>query len=243
MEEFVKVLKPLFEKLSDFFDIFDLSFFVSGFSTALVIYVWGTHRDILPDITLKEVSILYVVLICYIFGIINFAFGRLLRMFVSMFGKIGNKFKVLNLVRYNKSDELIKRIISAHGLDDQPIIVEYLNRQQTYRGVWRFYVRLWARIRREEDLSNSFKLLKRYWVMAATYDGLSTTCFITCILSLDATYGYFGDPIFNNTRYGIVLAIIFFSLIWICKIEAKRYTDYQMEELIAVFSDRQDLID
>jgi hypothetical protein len=243
MEELVKVLKPLFEKLSDFFDIFDLSFFVSGFSTTLVIYVWGTHRNILPDIPLKDVSILYVVLICYILGIINFAFGRLLRIFISMFGKISNKFKVSNIVRYNKSDELVKRIISAHGLDNQPIIVEYLNRQHTYRGVWRFYVRLWARIRREEDLSNSFKLIKRYWVMAATYDGLSTTCFITCILSLDATYGYFGDPLFDNIRYGIVLAIIFFSLIWICKIEAKRYTDYQMEELIAVFADKQDLID
>lgn len=244
MEELAKVFKPLFEKLSDFFDIFDLSFFVSGFSTSIVFYIWATNRNILPDdLILKDISIFYIVLICYVFGLLNFAFGRLLRMFLSMFGKINNKCKISKLVRYNKSDDLLNEIISAHGLDRQPVIAKYLNRQLDNRGVWRLYVRLWARIRREDILSNSFKLLKRYWVMAATYDGLSTTCVITSILMLDAAFGFWGDPIFSKMSFGIVLAIVFFTFFILCKIEAKRYTDYQMEELFAVFADKQDLIE
>ena len=243
MEEFVKAIKPIFEKLSDFFDIFDLSFFVSGFCTSLVFYVWAINRDLFPDdLIIKNISVFFIVLICYVFGILNFAFGRLLRLFINMFGKIDEKFKISKFVRFNKSDELLNEIITAHGLNNHPVFSEYIRRPHEIRGVWRLYVRLWARIRHEEELSNSFKLLKRYWVMAATYDGLSTTCVITSVLIFDTTYGFWGDSLFSNIYYGLFLAITFILLFFICKNEAKRYTDYQMEELIAVFADKHDLI-
>ena len=180
MEEIGKALKTIFDKLSDFFDIFDLSFFVSGIATVVCVLLWINLRGFELEYDLKgTILVICSILICYISGLISFVTERWIRMGLgswikSKFGKNEN--------RYDSFDKNFIRIINAHGLESNQLFKEYLQRTD-FRGTWRLYVRLWAEIRQDPKYANSLSFLKRYWVMAATYDGLSITLLITIILT------------------------------------------------------------
>src|SRR5690606_4699443 len=92
MSEVAKAVKPLFDKFIDFFDIFDLSFFVS--CATFVVAIAGA--GLTPDLELllvfnrsapveglvvgcPVVGIIVLVLASYIAGMICFAAGRFVR--------------------------------------------------------------------------------------------------------------------------------------------------------------------
>jgi len=78
MEEVGKAFKSIFDKLSDFFDILDLSFFVSGVALTLSILFWLNQRDLctFQEIQFNGILIVYI-LICYIDGMIAFCIRQM----------------------------------------------------------------------------------------------------------------------------------------------------------------------
>lgn len=80
MKEISGVLKNLFEKLSDFFDILDLSFLVSGAAIffSLLSYLHFTKVEI-PFHLSESSKIVFVLLSYYSLGLICFAAGRRFR--------------------------------------------------------------------------------------------------------------------------------------------------------------------
>jgi hypothetical protein len=233
MEEIGKALKTIFDKLSDFFDIFDLSFFVSGVATTLSIVFWLNIREIFIISSINFDGFFIVeILICYISGLVSFAAGRFIRMGFGgwLSSKFGKKIK-----RNDSFDSKLLCIIKAHGLEENPIFQSYLLRTE-FRGTWRLYVRLWAVLRGNPKYSQSISLLRRYWVMAATYDGLSISIMIIIFMFLDLLIGITGAPFSINPYLSIIFILSLIFFFFACLREANRYVLYQIEEVIGTIA-------
>jgi hypothetical protein len=227
MKELGEALKLLLMKVGDFFDIFDLSFLVSGIASASAV-VLGSNLcgvDFKPFFKLK-LWILIGGLSAYISGLASFAAGRWLRQTFIPILKRKN--------RHTDFDDKFKRVLEGHGLNREEPFKSYLARRDS-RGIWRLYVRLWAEIRHAEEVVPSLQLLRRYWVMAATYDGISISFLLWSVLAFLAAFGIAGIPPISKT-IGISsgIGLMLFSA---CAIrEASRYADYQVEDIVATIA-------
>jgi len=230
MEEVGKAFKSIFDKLSDFFDILDLSFFVSGVALTLSILFWLNQRDLytFQEIRFNGILIVYI-LICYIDGMIAFALGRWIRM--GIWENIKSKLSKKNN-RCKSFEIYFEEMIKAHGLENNPTIEKYLDR----KGAWRLYIRLWAVIRENKKYANSLSVIKRYWVMAATYDGLSIFSLIAILITSDFGFGIFGEKIITHCWAVYPILIIFLFTFFACIREAGRYVEHQIEEVVATIA-------
>ena len=223
MKELGEALKAIFDKIGDFFDILDLSFFISGAAGFGAFTFWGYLYGMeWPKALTGGVGILAVLITCYLFGLFCFALGRLI-------GKVS---------RFNmKGENFGKRfceILTAHGLIEQEPFKGYMARKES-NGAWRLYVRLWAEIRQTPALSASMSLIRRYWVMAATYDGLSAAILMWIVVLIAWQFGSSSTP--PPGRWIFILNVsLSIIMVVICLREAGRYVEYQMEELVATIS-------
>jgi hypothetical protein len=121
--------------------------------------------------------------------------------------------------------------VSAKSGEVQEPFKGYIDKKDT-RGLWRLYIRLWTEVRQVERLSPSFLLLKRYWVMAATYDGLAVALLLWSLLLTCWAFGWVGS---QRLPLGIVIPVVPITLLLArgCLAEADRYSENQAEELVA----------
>jgi hypothetical protein len=207
-------------RVADFFDIFDLSFMISGVVAlaALSYWVWRAQIPI-PDLPEGWIRNIGLVLASYVLGLLCFAMGRWFR---SPWRR--------RRTGGGAGDRLLK-ILEAHGLSETIAVRDYLRRVDS-TGEARLYVRLWAEVRQSAELTPSFYLLRRYWVMAATYDGMVSALIVwiltigACILGLAGT-----RPM--SVQVGLLLLGLLVLCVIACSREAARLVDYQMEELVA----------
>jgi hypothetical protein len=226
MEYIVKSLSSIFEKISEFFDLFDLSFFVSGATASSAIFFWMylAETNLLTGLG-NGWQILVVVLAFYISGLVCFAVGRWFRT------------EIFRQQYQNEFDRHFRQVLEIHGLASQEPFKEYLN-NATYRGIWRLYTRLWAEARQCPTLIPSFSLLKRYWVMAATYDGVAFATFIWIAVFFNWCLGY-GLQERLNWQVGVIAILLLAFIAKACMREAGRYVKYQVEELVASIAVQQ----
>lgn len=255
MSEVAKAVKPLFDKFIDFFDIFDLSFFVSG-ATFVAAIAWAGLTPALAQLiglesidedgiwfasnTVPSVAVAMLVLASYVSGMTCFALGRFVRKWVFR-GK--DRLTGAHRKRPNTLfDELVRHGIlerrgagfrvSRHGRRI-PWLARYVDVDPNEMQDTALYVRMWAEVRQRERLSPSFSLLRRYWVSAATLDGLFVAFGTWAVLlALDAQGAKEWFP-----PIATVVGATF------CLREAQRYGVFQREELIATMLHAYDLPD
>jgi hypothetical protein len=213
-------LRAVLQRIADFFDIFDLSFIISGAVTLAALAFWGWRvRVPLPPLPEGWIAGIAVIVACYVLGVLCFAIGRWFRAgwrAERTGGGVNDKFL---------------EVLQAHGLSKIPSISDYLDRRNA-QGEARLYVRLWAEIRQCPDLATSFYLLRRYWVMAATYDGMVVALTVWMVTIVACVFGLGGGPPMDMfVGFIIVVALIVSAVA--CAREAGRYVDYQIEELVA----------
>ncbi len=227
MKEIAEALKGLFDKISDFFDIFDLSFFVSGAVAVSALFFWATLAGkSLPASLQGGLKVLVIGLLCYVNGLICFTVGR--------WGRIG----FCKQERRGEFNKRFQQILEDHGLDCKRPCKEYLDRngnQGEGRPVGRLYVRLWAELRQSPDLAPSLALLKRYWVMAATYDGVAVAVMIWAMVIGAWCLGLGPQSkLALSVGGGLIIILVLISIA--CSREAGRYAQYQREELAATMA-------
>jgi hypothetical protein len=255
MSEVAKAVKPLFDKFIDFFDIFDLSFFVSG-ATFVAAIAWAGLTPALAQLIglepiqaegtwfanseMPSVAVAMLVLASYVSGMTCFALGRFVRKWVfrgkdRLTGDDKRRGTLLldELVRHGM---LLRRPdgsgfgVSNHGRRI-PWLARYVDGELPQQAA--LYVRMWAEVRQRERLSPSFSLLRRYWVSSATLDGLFVAFGTWAILfALDA-----GDAREWFPSIATTVGAVF------CLREAERYGVYQREELVATMLHAYDLPD
>jgi membrane protein DedA with SNARE-associated domain len=220
MKELGEALKAIFGRIAGFFDLFDLSFFVSGSVTLAALMFWAHLANIgLPFELDGWLRVLAIILGCYINGLICFAIGRWIRIPKRLSKQI------------SFHDSLFKQVLEGHGLSDEKPFKEYLKRAD-FRGSRRLYIRLWAEVRQMEEISPSLLLLNRYWVMAATYDGLATALIIWAFVFLIWSLGL-GVSSQIRLMFGIPTIVFLLLVAYFCLREANRFVRNQVEELVA----------
>jgi hypothetical protein len=222
MEDIVKSLSSIFDKISEFFDLFDLSFFISGAITTSAILFWMHLAGNNPLIGIGGwMSVLGIVITFYVSGLICFAAGRWIRT------------GILSKSYSHKFDNRFKEVLNDHSLTYLEPFRDYLSDQpEKKRGIKRLYTRLWAEIRHRQDLIPSYSLLKRYWVMAATYDGVAMSLIIWVAVFVAWCIGF---GIKEKLKWGLgvpAIGVLVFASLASFR-EASRYGEYQVEELIA----------
>jgi hypothetical protein len=226
IKELAEAFKLIFSKIGDFLDLFDLSFIVSGALGFSALFLWANFLEL--PVAGKIHGWLQIILLlfaCYVNGLIFFAAGRLMRRAISrIFAGKGGK--------GSNFDGFFLRVLQAHGLADQQPFKEYIDRSAS-RGIWRLYVRLWAEARQVERLAPSFVLLKRYWVMSATYDGLAVALFLWIAFIGRWLAGFKHASASMSLDVAIPVMVCLGILAVGCLVESGRYLEYQVEELVA----------
>ena len=135
-----------------------------------------------------------------------------------------------SILRFDSSFEAV---LSGHGLKEAPDIASYLGRTE-HRGIWRLYVRLWAEARQTPELSDSVTLLNRYWVMAATYDGMAVALLAWVIAVV--TWAICSPATTINCVAAAAAVLVLLLMVKASTREAGRYVYYQVEELVAAIA-------
>ena len=201
--DFLSVISELFGKIASFFDVFDLSFFVSGSLCLAAISFWlrlsGVNSPFILDSWLR---IFELVVFCYVLGLITFTSGRWLR--TGFIGRrircIFNTFKddiysACEIAKGNagnprerkqekhlNSRDYFLTLLKSHGLDEVDFIKIYDSREINPLVADCLYQRMWAEVRQCKELSPSSTLLNRWWVMTATYDGIAMNLILYIII-------------------------------------------------------------
>lgn len=245
MSEVAKTVKPLFDKFIDFFDIFDLSFFVSG-ATFVAAIAWAQltpNLELLLGVPeaapldgasagLPGVGVIVLVLASYISGMTCFAAGRFVR---------GRLYRAVdNQRRKNgkRPPSVLYAELAQHGMiakapdgegwmvTDHGRKLPWLPRYFAHGGKGQetaLYVRMWAEVRQREIFAPSFSLLRRYWVSSATLDGLFVALTTwACLLAF-----------VQQDLHGWIPSVATFLGALFCLREARRYSEHQREELVA----------
>ena len=253
--EVAKTVKPLFDKFIDFFDIFDLSFFVSG-ATFVAAIAWARMTPHLggllgnfdgrapaeAPISIPGIGVVVLVFASYIAGMTCFAVGRFSRKQIDRLrdrwrarrGKATRSILFEELAQHG----VIEPCAGAPGrwqLTEHAEHLPWLSRYFVDGGRGQesaLYVRMWAELRQHTRLNPSFSLLRRYWVSAATLDGLfvalSTWSLLLLLGSHSADAAAAGG---SRLSWLPVLATSIGAIF--CLREARRYSDFQREELVA----------
>jgi hypothetical protein len=189
----------LAEKLVELLDVFDLSFFVSGaVGLAAVLQTAGIAPRELG--TMPTSVIAGGIVAAYFVGLLCFAIGRRLRALVR------SSPSGAQLVA--PSAAVLRQIPALADADPDSL-----------------YDRLWVHVRTSPELLESFSLVKRYWVLAATCDGLAVAVLL------------WNGPIARGAANGspalLGLCAVTLVLAWFSLSQADEYRRYQANELVA----------
>ncbi|GAB3722384.1 hypothetical protein [Flavobacterium koreense] len=233
MEELAKQTQPILQKLGDFFDIFDLSFIVSGIATGLsILFIYHnlTDEEILKSISeLNGYLIFLSIIIAYLLGLISWVLGKAIR---NLFPEI-SYLSIETLFKANnaENDELYKKYKSYFTESKTNSEDSKKNKLKEQEAMRQLYCMLWVKVRENNKALNSFSLLKRYWVQTATFEGL-----LFSIVSWSTAFAIslINDPICNEKLYIPIFIAIILVFIVVYK-EAINYKKYQMTELVLTY--------
>src|SRR4051812_45093539 len=79
VKELAEAWKAIFTRVGEFFDIFDLSFFVSGAVCLAALGYWNHLDHFYEGASLGEYRVVAGAVSCYVLGLLCFAVGRRLR--------------------------------------------------------------------------------------------------------------------------------------------------------------------
>lgn len=238
MEAGLSSLNALLSRIGAFFDIFDLSFFVSGAvslgAVALAGYSIGYVRPPFEGAWLLGAAMLG----SYVLGLLCFSLGRMARR-----GVMRLRHRVSFARRFRK---LLEDALRAHGLDEVALAPPPPGPDKQSAPLWERrlrhydaadgepvdsaaffkYTLLWTKLRQSPHLAPSLQLLNRYWVMAATFDGM-TVALLHWVAAL-LLWGLTNGP--RAAFVGVAGAAVGAVL---CLREADRYMCTQIDELCA----------
>ena len=213
-------LRDLLKKFIDFFHIFDLSFFISGFATLSVLIFWGINKNLIKSLEFININynLLYIIGLCYICGLISFSIGRFLRkeVYYRVLTPDVKDFCDLEIRGYNNFLKYHFKKYCNVGSDDSIINKEY--------------VKYWAELRENKNHLNSFELISRYWIKTAIFDGLSFSFLTSIIVILNIKKSIIVYYKFSPIEFDILLFIIFICFIT-CIRQASVYFKYQIAEV------------
>jgi hypothetical protein len=241
MSDWSDAARPLTQKLADFLDLFDLSFLVSGGACGLALArllgeggPWplrgaaSTSKSGLDGADLPR--FLAGVLLAYVLGLVAFALGRVLRRgILARLPLLGSAIHGGSV-----SPARLDSALSAHGLSADPLVAAY-RRGGTLDP--RLYGRLWAELRQKKELAPSYELARRYWVLAATFDGVAIALLLWAAAALGpAPLALAGAGAAAASPAPWLAASLLVVSSLACFHEAGRFHQHQLEEAVTALA-------
>lgn len=243
-----RTVSKIAEKVVEILDIFDLSFFISGAvaTAALLVYFKPEVEALVAKHT--GISVFGLVVASYVLGLVCFAVGRPLRLRVQGWWERYRAARRRDPIRRRTSqDVLLRQALLDHGLvpEDGPVDTRPTSFATLFgyrpptagdepvpsSGLSALYTRLWAHVRSYEELQESFALLKRYWVLSASYDGMAIAV-LMWLLPIGASTEASAASVAGSALW---IVLIVGSLV-ACWHRAREYKRYQVEELVATIA-------
>ncbi|MFO0576370.1 MAG: hypothetical protein U1A78_20390 [Polyangia bacterium] len=238
MDEGLRSLSSLLGRVGAFFDIFDLSFFVSGAVSVGAISLIGYSAGFREPPLTGTWLVVCVVLTSYVTGLLCFSLGRMIRR-----GAMRVRHRQSFARRFHR---LLSESLRAHGLDEVALAPPPHGTPSEIAPLWERrlrhydapeggpgegaaffkYTLLWTKLRQSPHLAPSLVLLNRYWVMTAMFDGM-TVALLLWALSL-VLWGLLSGVILGSV--GAAAALLGSIL---CLREADRFMCTQIDELCA----------
>ncbi len=218
-------LGALLKRIADFFDLFDLSFFVAGGAALGALLYVAVAADVEFQGEVTALTALGGALAVYCLGLGCFAAGRVLRRPI-----------VRRLPNGHGGEDYTERFearlyeaVRDHGLLEDEIVGPYVAQG---RAPKRLYTRLWAELRGRAELAESYELLRRFWVLAATCDGVAFASMIWAGALTTVAFTPELDGILPPAiSYGLSGGFVLFAVA--CWHEASRFGKSQLEESVA----------
>jgi len=196
-------------------DLFDLSFLISGASLLPLLAIVGVNLSLSTGGLAAAVAALVASAVA---GMVLFALGRFLRTRM-----LANVWPLSRLdYRGLGFNGLLADSIARHGLDTDPAVVAAADEPA------RVYVRWWAELREDSRVRESYSLIRRYWVLAATYDGLGASALVWAM--------FLGLGNLRGSPLTATLAVVPVLASYVCFREATRFGNHQVEELCATIA-------
>lgn len=228
MEEVALSLRALLSRLGGFFDLLDLSFFVAG---SITLGALGFSYRLLDGKSLMGVPESLLIpgglVLSYMIGLFCFSVGRTLRrvvMYLLTRRSHAQRFaaELGELVAMHQL-----KVVPNPELKPPPIPAHYFDA----RHAGALYTLFWTRVRQSGHLAPSLSLLNRYWVLAATCDGLAIAAMVWAAVFF-AWWRGVGMPQ-PGGGWTLGLGISALCFVPMCLRESQRYTRVQMDELVA----------
>lgn len=161
----------LLDRLTSVLDVFDLSFLISGGSGVAAILCSMHAAGYLDGMDSQPVWLLAIglLLVTYVLGLLCFTVGRSLR----MSGWIVYRPESMES---HLLGELQNFGVTLEGVALELVVPDIAKTRRD--GSEPLYNLCWARIRHSESSAASLRLLTRYWVLAATCDGIAASLLI-----------------------------------------------------------------
>lgn len=199
----------LSDKLVELLEVFDLSFVISGaVGMGAILVAVGVEMSTLLDASAPV--FIGGVVAAYFLGLSCFAMGRRIR------GRLPGA-----VVPAQQLAAAADGLAEVDALGDLFVDGRLLAGAQNL-----LYDRLWVHVRTLPELSASFALLKRYWILAATFDGLAIAVLLWNAPAAVALKGGGSVGWAVVSLLTVVLSAFAFA-------QANEYRRYQAAELLA----------
>lgn len=206
-------ITKIIDRISETLNFFDFSFIVSGIATfSISFFTINYFYDIDLSKINKSILIIGLIVIIYILGLLSFAAGKCIRLFILNHSK-------------DKFINIIRKGLSYTGLDKS--YKDLMNdNEEIKENLELFYTQVWIELRHCKEAESTIKYLNRFWVMQAVLEGL----FFSFII------GYFLGIILSFSKLSfIIISIISLLGFLICYYEAKRYAETQIYEVLITY--------
>jgi hypothetical protein len=211
-------VRSIFERVGEFFHIFDLSFFVAGASTfgagAFLYIMMRKPREFPFE---AWVGVFAVIVACYICGLIAFAVGR----------EISGAF-----FRKKTLHATLPVSLDAHRLCEERM-APYLGGDKP--RYWWLYMRMWSEVAHDRSAPVVLHHLMRYWAMAATYDGVAFSLLVWAAVFVAVQFESVA-PYPLGHGVGLTAVVAFVLAAFYAFRRGAVYFQYQIEDVVAHFA-------
>jgi hypothetical protein len=223
VDETTDGLRVILGRLGEFFHILDLSFFIAGTASFGALFFLIQQLGIKITFPFAPwVAGFTLVITCYICGLLSFSLGRWING---------------GLFRRNVLKEFLESSIKMHQLYNlnDPVIQSYLVDKD--KGLWRLYIRFWQDLANKQSRSIIYYHLSRYWVMAATFDGLAISLILWTVAIGISTFHTIPTLLhLLSIPQGIIAIVVFLTLALLSFRQGGKFLEFQVEDLIAALA-------